>query len=87
MRYRAIASVGTGLIAEEDGGATLWTVNVNTGAPSAILKIYDGESAAGTLIAEIDASSKSSVAYGCLCDDGIYWQLSGGNAQVTIGYG
>jgi hypothetical protein len=86
LRYVRIASVSSATVAPSGGGAEVWTVNVNTGAASAILKIYDGTSASGTLVATIDASSKSSHCFGVLCPNGIFWDLSGGTADCTIGY-
>lgn len=86
MRRKQITATGSGIIADADGEATLWTVNINTGATSAILKLYDGVAATGTPIT-IDATTKSSHAYGFAMRNGIYYDLSGGNADVTVGYG
>lgn len=68
------------------GPTTLWTVNVNTGAPSATLTIYNNTSATGDVKAVIDASTKSSHAYGIFSHIGLHVVLAGGNADVTIGY-
>lgn len=66
---------------------TLGSVNVNTGAPAAVLKIYDGQDATGTLYATIDASTKSSQFFGVQFANGIFLDLSGGAADCTIGWG
>lgn len=73
-------------MAAANGAAILWTVNVNTGAPSATFTVYDGTSASGDVVAIIDASTKSSHAYMRLCHQGIFCVLAGGNADVTVGY-
>lgn len=86
FRYKRIAAIGNLPVAPANGSSVLWTVNVNTGAVSAVLTIYDGTSASGTVVAVIDAASKGSWTYGVLCDDGIFAVLSGGNADVTIGH-
>lgn len=86
LRYKRIASTGTGVITGANSNAELWSININTGASSAIFKVYDGTSASGTLVATIDASTKSSHAYGVICNGGIFYDLSGGNADVTVGY-
>lgn len=86
LRYKRIAATGTGIIANQNSNTELWSVNVNTGAASAVFKIYDGTSASGTLVATIDASTKSSHAYGVICNGGVYYDLSGGNADVTVGF-
>lgn len=74
------------VVAEAGGSAILWTVNVNTGAPSATVTVYDGEDANGNIVAIIDATTKSSHAYMRKCNAGIYVVLAGGNADVTVGY-
>lgn len=86
LRSKHLSATGTGILAPAGGDAELWTVNINTGAASATLKIYDGTSATGTLVAQIDATTKSSHCYGIFCRGGIYYDLSGGNADVTIGF-
>lgn len=85
MVYKRIASTGNLACAPSGGHAFLGTVNVNTGAASATFSIYDGTSASGTLIAVIDASSKSSHYYGVRCPNGIFCVLAAGNADVTVG--
>lgn len=69
----------------------LWTVNVNTGAASAVLTVYDGPTVAnpsttGSVVAMIDASSKSSQVFGVQVTNGLYLVMTGGNADVTVGY-
>jgi hypothetical protein len=85
INYSVIKTVTTKVVAP-GGPAALWTVNVNTGAAGAILKIYDGTSSAGTLVATIDASTKSSQCFGVRCPNGIFADLSVGTADCTIGY-
>jgi hypothetical protein len=84
LRESRIASVSNKVVTS--GSAVLWTVNVNTGIASGVLKIYNGTSLSGTLIAVIDATSKSSHCYGILCNQGIFIDLSGGAADCTVGY-
>jgi hypothetical protein len=63
------------------------TVSVNTGAASAVFKIYDGTTAGGTLIATIDATSKSNFVFFVKCTThNLFYALSGGAADVTIAY-
>lgn len=85
LRYATIRSATTKVIARA-GGTTIWTVNVNTGASGAILTIYNGTSASGDLVATVDASAVVSLAYGVYCPEGIFIELAGGAADITIGY-
>lgn len=67
--------------------ADLITVNVNTGAAGAVLKLYKALTAnAPDLFATIDCSSPASFGYGIHCPSGITAVLSGGNADITLGY-
>lgn len=75
-----------GLLVAPAGGSVLESVNINTGAVSARLDLYDGTSTSGALKASIDATSKSSQYFGIVCRNGIYANLVGGAADVTIGY-
>lgn len=68
-------------------GAVLWTVNVNTPLPSAVFKIYDSLTGAGTLLATIDASTGGTRVFGVTCTTGLYGVLSGANADITVGTG
>jgi len=63
----------------------LGTVNCNTAAASAVLTIYNGTSASGTVVAVIDCSRVGSHWYGVRLPAGLYYALSGGNADVTLG--
>lgn len=86
IRYKHLSATGTGtIIGGPNSWPVLWSVNVNTAAGSAVLKIYNGTSASGELVASIDASGKGSFVYGVAMKDGIFYDLSGGNADVTIG--
>lgn len=86
LRYATIKTVTTRQVSGTGGGAVLWTVNVNTGAAGAVLKIYDGVNVNGILVATIDASTKSSHSYGVMCNEGIFLDLSIGAADCTVGY-
>jgi len=87
MALRSYSITATGnLPVQPAGSGELWSVNVNTGAASAVLKIYNNTSAvAADIIATIDASATGSFWYGVLCPKGIFAVLSGGNADITIG--
>lgn len=85
--YRSlnITSIASGLVSGP--GSELGTVNINTGAGSAVLTLYNALSAdANKKIATIDASTKSSHAFVVYCEIGLFYALSGGNADVTIGF-
>lgn len=87
MNYSRIVTAGSGVMAPPN--AELWTVNVNSGAASAVLTLYDANpsiTASSVKIAVIDASTKSSHAYGAMCKLGIYAVLNAGNADCTIVY-
>ena len=86
FQAKRISTATTMLVAPANGGSTLWTVNVNTGAAGAVLTIYRGTDATGTVIAVIDASTKSSHTYGVLCDEGIFVEQTVGAADITIGH-
>jgi hypothetical protein len=79
-------SGNTGTLGGVGGGGTLVSVNVNTGAASAVLtlKVKDTN---GATIAVIDASAKGSYQYGCNIQNGVFASLAGGNADVTICFG
>lgn len=83
-KFRHIAAQGTVPVTE--GRAALMTVNVNTGATSAVLTIYNGTAIAANKVAVIDASTASSKGFGVQCEAGILAVLAGGDADVTIGY-
>ena len=86
LTYATINTVSNKQIAPAGGDAQLWTVNINTAAAGAILKLYDGTSTSGTLVATIDASKNGSYCYGVVCKGGIFIDLSIGTADCTIGY-
>jgi hypothetical protein len=83
-RSKRIAAAGSLLISGE--GAELGLVNVNKGATSAVLTLYNNTSAAGEVIAIIDASEKACHAYGSNWSRGIFAVLSGGDADCTISH-
>lgn len=74
--------------------AMLAQVNINTAAASAVLTVYKGPfspstpSTTGTKVATIDCSNNSSrsLTYMIRCPGGIYAQLTGGNADVSLIY-
>lgn len=81
VRGAAAAKDGTG-----GSQATLLQVNINTAAASAVLTLYNGVSTTGTKCATIDCSSSSSrsLTFGTRHSNGLYGQLTGGNADVSI---
>lgn len=87
MALRSASISTAGNLSVAPGAGELWSVNINTGAAGAVLKIYNNTSAvAGDLIATIDASATACFWYGIYCPKGIFAVLSVGNADVTIGY-
>lgn len=86
LRYRHISAAGNLSVAPADGGAALWSVSVNKGATSAVFTVYDGIDNTGTVVAVIDASAVCNPWYGVYCKNGIFCVLSGGDADVTVGY-
>lgn len=84
-----ISSITNGDVGGADSATQLWTININTGAGGAILKIFDHANdgtTQGTQQIQIDASSKSSHGFYCTFPHGFHWDLSGGAADVTITY-
>jgi hypothetical protein len=77
----------TATLVVANGPAELGIININTGATSAVLTVYNNASAgSGTKIATIDASAANSFVFGVRCHLGITVVLSGGNADVTVCY-
>jgi hypothetical protein len=62
----------------------LGRVVVGTGVASAVLTVYDGQSASGTVVSVIDASAKGYYEFDAALKDGVFAVLSGGNADVTV---
>jgi hypothetical protein len=86
IAFKHVAAIGSGKIAEPQGGAIFWNVNINTAAAGAILKIYNNVSAvAADLICQIDCGATGSFWFGIYCQNGIFYDLSVGNPDVTIG--
>lgn len=78
-----ITGTGTGTVVSD----RIIMVTVNTGATSAVLKIYDGTTVAGTLIATIDATTKGTLSYlRRLSSHNLFYALTGGNADITISF-
>lgn len=66
-------------------GAYLYSINVDTAAASAVVTVYRGTSTSGTVVATLDASSKStSHFYGSFFGSGLFVKLTGGNAKVSV---
>lgn len=84
--YRSQRIASTGSLLVSGAGAELGIVNINTGATSATLTLYNNTSAAGEVIAIIDASTEGCYAYGAQQSRGIFAVLAGGNADCTISY-
>lgn len=76
----------TGTLGGTGSHGMLYTVNVGTGAASAVLTIKHGSSS-GTTVAVIDASAKGSYTFNIKLSNGVYASLAGGNADCTIAYG
>lgn len=64
----------------------LFDVVVGTGAASAVVTIYEGSSASGTVVAVIDASASRDHHFGGLPLNGLYVDQTGGAAKVTVTY-
>jgi hypothetical protein len=88
LRHVNVAATGSAKVAEANGGAIFWNVNINKTAASAVLKVYNNTSAvAADLVCTIDcATTIGSLWYAIYCPKGIFYDLSGGNADVTIGF-
>jgi hypothetical protein len=84
--YRLLHIAATGNLPCANGKAELGIVNVNTGAASAVLTIYDNTAGSGATVAVIDASVEGCYVYAAQCNTGIYAVLSGGNADCTISF-
>jgi hypothetical protein len=88
MNYWHTAATATKNIAAAGSSVTLVAVNVNTGATSAVLTVYDGIDSSGAVVATVDASAKGSYWFGGVrLPGGLYVALTGGNADVTVSYG
>jgi hypothetical protein len=68
-----------------------WTrlahINVGTAAASAVLTVYDGQSASGSVVASIDCSAVGRYEFDAVLKNGLFCVLSGGNARVTVSAG
>lgn len=84
-RFRASHLAAPGTITGSGEYENIHTINVNTGAASAVLTVK--ETGTGSNIAVIDASAKGSYLYDCICEGGFTAVLSGGNADVTVTHG
>ncbi len=69
------------------GAGTISGVTVNTAGAGSIIKIYDGLTNAGTLLATISSAAQVSLSYGLAFATGLCVVTSGGTpADVTIQY-
>lgn len=85
--YYIAATGNLGPIGGTGTGANLHRINVNTAAASAVVTVYDGQSASAPAVkkATIDASAKGFYDFaGAWFKNGIFCVLSGGNADVTV---
>lgn len=83
-----INASGTGSIAVANGGAVLAYVNVNTSAASSLITVYNDTTSANSsnTVAVVDGTSKGSLWYLSRCPNGIFYSITGGVPDVTIGY-
>lgn len=86
FRPRRLSAVGSFSVGGPGSSVVLGTVNVGVAAASAVVKVYNGTSAAGTQVAQIDATTTGSYGFLVTLDAGLFVDLSGGNADVTVGY-
>ncbi len=86
--FRAYRVATSGQNVGPVGGLNSWTflkrIVIGTGAASAVVTVYDGQSASGTVIATIDASAKGFYDFECVCKNGVFVALTGGNADTTV---
>ncbi len=89
--YLNLAAAGDKKTGGSFSGAILHTVTINTTGTSTIgsstLKIYDGQSTTGTLVATIDCSTGAvgdTLVYDVLCKGGVYAIMTGIAADVTV---
>lgn len=85
VQFLHVNTVSTGQVA---GAHTqLMAVNVNTGAASAVLTLYNGTSTSAPVVAVINCAAVVCFQYeGCRCPAGLFYGLAGGTADVTISY-
>ena len=87
LRGYNITTTSTGLIAPGGGGAVLWCVNINTPTAGAVLKLYNNVAvSAPDILASIDCSQQASLWYAVYANKGLFYALSGANADITVGY-
>ncbi len=66
-------------------GAYLHRVDVGTGVATAVVTVYEGSSTSGTVIATIDAATKSNHNYGGIyLSGGMFVKLTTAAASVTV---
>lgn len=85
--HGSASNADSGVIGGPGNGPRLLGVNVNKGAASAVITIYNGASANGSIVAAIDASSKSYNDFnGARIPAGMEVVQSGGASDFTVSY-
>jgi len=85
--HGSASNADSGVIGANGGHPRLIAINVNKGAASAVVTVYNGASAAGSVVATIDASAASSHWYGGIrCPNGLEVVQSGGASDFTVSY-
>lgn len=80
-------TTGGRVVALSGQHARLFSLNITTAATGTTVYIYDGVSTNGTLVAQVDASSKGSFVFGGVrCPNGIFANVLGGTIEATLGY-
>lgn len=86
VRWQHLGATGTITVSADGAYAQLVSVNVGTGAASAVLTVSNRASPA-VVVAVIDCSAKGSYWYGgARLQGGLSAVLTGGNADVTVSY-
>jgi hypothetical protein len=85
--HGSASNADSGLIGGTGSDPLLFGINVNKGAASAVITVYQGASAAGKIVAAIDASSKSYNDFnGARIPGGMEIVQSGGASDFTVSY-
>lgn len=66
-------------------GAYLWQLNVNTGAASSVVTVYNGTAITDPVVAVIGAAAAGQFPFcGVRLSRGLFVKLTGGTADVTV---
>jgi hypothetical protein len=85
--HGSASNADSGVIGGVGSDPQLLGINVNKGAASAVITVYSGPSTAGSIVAVIDASSKSYNDYnGARIPKGMEIVQSGGASDFTVSY-